>query len=189
MARRCWAISTISGTAATLERATRRRGPAALLRVLTPRWTAEPLSGAGAAERGGRWNEPGTPALYLSEDHVTAFAEYMQDLERPDLLTPYDGAAEHVVDLCDQGVRSALGVDEPVLLCPWKTIARIERRRPPSWDLAAHLGDADGVRVPSAQRPGGVILVLWRWNLASGGARVVAIDPNRDLPRDAASWR
>lgn len=157
-------------------------------RVLTPRWASEPLSGAGAAERGGRWNEPGFPALYLSEDHVTAFAEYMQDLERPGLLTPYDVSAKRIVDLCDPDVRARLAVDHAVLLCPWKTIVRIERRRPPTWDLAARLGETDGVRVPSAQRAGGVNLVLWRWNQPSGGARVVAIDPNRDLPRDAASW-
>ena len=86
------------------------------------------------------------------------------------------------------GGRWRLAVDQAVLLCPWKTIARIERRRPPTWDLAARLGEADGVRVPSAQHAGGVNLVLWRWNQSSGGARVVAIDPNRDLPRDAASW-
>lgn len=158
-------------------------------RVLTPRWAVEPLSGAGAAERSGRWNEPSTPTLYLSADHVTAFAEYMQDLERPGLLTLYDVAAERVVDLCDPRVRAMLGVDQPVLLCPWKTIARIERRRPPAWDLATRLGDVDGVRVPSAQHAGGVNLVLWRWNLAAGGARVLAIDPTRDLPRDAASCR
>ena len=36
---------------------------------------------------------PATPALYLSEIHVTAFAECMQDLERTGLLTPYDVAA------------------------------------------------------------------------------------------------
>jgi RES domain-containing protein len=158
-------------------------------RVLTPRWASLPLSGAGAAERGGRWNAPGSPALYLSEEHITAFAEYMQGLERPGLLTPYDVETQRIVDLCDPKVRNRLAVDDSVLVCPWKTIARIERRRPPTWDLAARLADADGIRVPSAQHCGGVNLVLWRWNLTGGSTRVAAIDPLGDLPRDSTSWR
>src|SRR5262245_1176817 len=50
----------------------------------------------------------------------------MQGLERPGLLTPYDVDAERIVDLCDPNV-----CDDTVLFCPWKTIARIEKRRPP----------------------------------------------------------
>jgi hypothetical protein len=56
-------------------------------------------------------------------------------------------------------VRAALGVGEPVLLCLWKTIARIERGRRPTWELATCLGQGP--------RPGD--------------------RPNRDLPHDDAS--
>lgn len=158
-------------------------------RVLSPRWASAPLSGAGAARRGGRWNEPGQPALYLSEDHITAFAEYMQDLERPGLFTPYHVRAERIADLCDSKTLAVLDVETTTLFCPWARIARIEQRRPPSWALAARLvaADADGARVPSAQRPGGVNLVLWRWN-GEGTAHVGVRDPLADLPRDGSSW-
>lgn len=158
--------------------------------MLTPRWASEPLSGAGAAKRGGRWNVPGQPALYLSEDHTTAFAEYMQDLERPGLFTPYHVAATRIVDLGDRSSRTVLDVDEATLLCPWKAIARIEKRQPPTWTLAAALltAGADGVRVPSAQRVQGFNLVLWRWN-TDDAASVVVLDPQGDLPRDRRSWQ
>lgn len=158
-------------------------------RVLTPRWASEPLSGGGAAKRGGRWNEPGQPALYFSEDHTTAFAEYMQDLERPGLFTPYHVEAERIVDLCDSAVRAAIGVDETAMLCAWKAIARIEKQRPPTWAIAAALlaGGADGVRVPSAQRASGVNIVLWRWN-EPASPRVTVRDPSGDLPLDQRSW-
>ena len=158
-------------------------------RVLTPRWASEPLSGAGAAKRGGRWNEPGQAALYLSEDHATAIAEYMQDLARPGLFAPCHVEAKRIVDLCDPSVRATLEVEEAELLGAWKRIARLEKRRPPSWTIAAGLLaiGADGVRVPSAQQVRGVNLVLWRWNTKSA-ARVTVRDPLGDLPRDRRSW-
>lgn len=53
-----------------------------------------------------------------------------------------------------------------MLFCRWKTIARIERRRPPSC-TSRRLDEADNVRLPSAQHQGGVSLMLRRWNLAS----------------------
>ena len=49
-----------------------------LYRAFTPRWAAEPLSGAGAARSGGRFNRFGQPALYLSLHLDTAAAEYAQ---------------------------------------------------------------------------------------------------------------
>lgn len=157
--------------------------------MLSPRWASEPLSGASAAKCGGRWNAPGQPALYLSEDHATAFAEYMQDLDRPGLFTPYHVEANHIVDLCDSSVRAELDVAEATILGAWKTLARIEKQRPPTWTIAANLLaiGADGVRVPSAQQVRGVSLVLWRWN-TNDAARVAVRDPLGDLPRDRRSW-
>ena len=37
-----------------------------LFRAHNPLWSFQPLSGAGAARAGGRFNRIGTPALYLS---------------------------------------------------------------------------------------------------------------------------
>ena len=70
--------------------------------MLAPKWAHDPLSGAGAASRGGRHNEPGMAALYMSEQFATAIAEYEQDLGiRPGMLCAYDVTADQVVDLCD----------------------------------------------------------------------------------------
>lgn len=55
------------------------------------------LSGAGAAERGGRWNPPGVPAVYCSENSSLALLEILAGLpfgvDRPeyrivDLVVP-----------------------------------------------------------------------------------------------------
>lgn len=150
-------------------------------RVLSPKWASEPLSGAGAAARGGRWNEPGVPALYLSETHGTAIAEYNQSLERPGTFAPYDALADRIVDLCDPAVLKALAIPTDVATCAWKTISRIDGRRPPTWDVAARLiaAGAQGARVPSAQGAG-VNVVLWRWNEPNGAA-VSVVDPFGDL--------
>jgi RES domain-containing protein len=153
-------------------------------RVLAPRWAQAPLSGAGAARRGGRYNEPGTEALYMSLDLMTAVAEYEQDLGiRPGTFCAYEvEVADGIVDLTDAAVRRNLGLDEADLFCPWKEIAFVRRVRPPTWDVAARLigeGRA-GAQVPSTRQPGGLNLVLWRWNDAPG-RRVRVLDPQGDL--------
>ena len=55
-------------------------GPDAIFyRYLTPKWAFVPLSGAGAASEGGRFNRAGVEALYLSLPPQTALEEYRQD--------------------------------------------------------------------------------------------------------------
>lgn len=160
-------------------------------RVLPPKWAARPLSGDGAARHGGRHNEPGRPALYLSEDLNTAVAEYEQDLgTRPGTFCAYQIRIAGMVDLTRPEARDACGIAEQELLYPWKKIAFIEGRRPPTWDLAGRLFTAGfaGVRVPSARQPGGVNIVLWRWN-DHPDRQITAHDPQGDLPRNQDSWR
>lgn len=56
-----------------------RIGPDAVFhRYLTPKWAFLPISGAGAAIDGGRFNRPGVEALYLSGAPQTALEEYRQ---------------------------------------------------------------------------------------------------------------
>lgn len=157
-------------------------------RMLAPRWAFAPLSGDGAARAGGRWNEPGQTALYLSDSHATAIAEYQQDLPRPGTLTAYEVNGATVLDLADPAVRLALGVDDAFIRQPWKQVRDIERKRPSCWDFAAAAAAAGwhGMRVPSVQAPG-ANLVLWRWNEHDGPV-VRHVDPLGDLPRDQASW-
>jgi RES domain-containing protein len=159
-------------------------------RVLAPRWAHDPLSGAGAARNGGRFNEPGVPALYLSEDLLTAIAEYEQELGiRPGTFCAYKVDVEEVVDLTDAAACRELRIRAADLRCAWKTMILAERRQPPSWKIAARLLRAGyaGARVPSMQNPAGVNLVLWRWNDAPNH-RVLPQDPQRDLPRHQRSW-
>jgi RES domain-containing protein len=158
--------------------------------MLAPKWAHAPLSGAGAAIRGGRWNEPGVEALYMSEQFETAVAEYEQDLGiRPGTLCAYEVDVAGVVDLVDVAVCRKLAVTAADLRCPWKQITFVDKERPPSWDIARRLLGlgAAGVRVPSVQPIGGANLVLWRWNDAPE-RKVEALDPMRDLPKDQSSW-
>ncbi len=152
-------------------------------RVLSPRWAHAPLAGGGAARHGGRYNRPGVSALYLSEQLETAVSEYQQDLgDRPGTFVAYDVEGAAVLDLTDPAVLRGVGASPAELEAPWKRLAFIEGRDPPTWRLADLLARrADGVRVPSLARRGGVNLVLWRWN-ETGGPTVTARDPRGELP-------
>jgi RES domain-containing protein len=120
------------------------------------------------------------PALYLSADHGTAIAEYMQALIHPGTLAPYDVDTDAILDLTDASVRASVGIDDAVLTLPWRRIRDVERLVPASWTLAkdAHAAGFDGCLVPSTQAKG-VNLVLWRWDRA--GAKVILVDPIGEL--------
>ena len=153
-------------------------------RVLAPRWAHAPLSGAGAARHGGRYNAPGSAALYLSEDLLTAIAEYGQELGiRPGTFCAYELDVADIVDLTQETTRATLGVTLEDLLAPWQEIAFVRGKRPPTWNLAHRLQEIGcaGARVPSAVLPNTANIVLWRWNDAPD-RRVVAHDPLGDLP-------
>ena len=158
-------------------------------RVLAPKRAHSPLGGEGAAHHGGRFNEPGVPALYLSKDLMTAVMEYEQDLgSRPGTFCAYAVETAGVVDLTDTRVLAAVNATAQVLRCPWKQIALVEHDRPPTWDLFRRLIDRGcaGLLAPSVVSPSGVNLVSWRWNDAPN-RRVTALDPNKELPRDQSS--
>ena len=160
-------------------------------RVLAPKWAHEPLSGSGAARHGGRYNLPGMAALYLSEDLLTAVAEYEQELGiRPGTFCAYEVDVAGVVDLADEQVRATMPIGLEELLGPWQEIAFVRGGQPPTWALAQRLQTQGcaGARVPSAILPATANLVLWRWNDAPD-RRVVAHDPLGDLPVDQSAWR
>jgi RES domain-containing protein len=159
-------------------------------RILAPKWAYDPLSGEGAARFGGRFNPKGTPALYLSEEIDTAFAEYQQDLlVRPGTFCAYQLDVAGIIDLCNPATQAAIRIDEQILLSPWKEILLVQKRQLPTWGLVVQLLKlgVTGVRVPSAQKQGGVNLVLWRWN-DDPPRRVNVLDPKRELPSNQDSW-
>jgi RES domain-containing protein len=160
-------------------------------RVLAPRWAHAPLSGAGAARHGGRYNAPGTAALYLSEDLLTAIAEYEQELGiRPGTFCAYEVDVADIIDLMDESTRAGLGVTLQDLLAPWQEMAFVRGEQPPTWTLAQRLreGGCAGARVPSAMLNNAANLVLWRWN-DKPDRRVAAHDPLGDLPLNQSAWR
>lgn len=152
-------------------------------RMLSVRWQREPLSGAGAARVGGRWNRSGQAALYLAADHATAIAEFHQSLVMPGTLVGYDVRSAGIVDLTSGATLDRLGIDLASILTEWRTIVTIERDEPPSWGVADRLIAAGlhGALVPSAQRAGGINLVLWRWSSDGDGSQVRLLDPRGDL--------
>ena len=107
-------------------------GPSNYYRYLTPKWAYLPLSGAGAASAGGRFNRPGVEALYLSAEPETALAEYKQgsSLPKPATLVAYEIELADVVDLSagyDADHWSSSWADWS---CDRRWIARVEHRTP-----------------------------------------------------------
>lgn len=159
-------------------------------RILTPRWSFDPLSGAGSAKNGGRFNRPGQHALYLSEEVETALAEYQQNMLRtpkPGMLAAYTVDIDEMIDLTDSNTLSSLGIDNKALECPWK-ILRSRGEAVPTWDLVDRL-IADGVagaRVSSFAAAGGINVVLWDWQAPPNVVNVS--DPDDDLPKNQSSW-
>ncbi|WP_287129004.1 hypothetical protein [Candidatus Cyanaurora vandensis] len=73
----------------------------------------------------------------MSEEIDTAFAEYQQELlVRPGTFCAYCLAMENIVDLCDPAIRKAIPITEETLFCPWKEILLVQKRKPPSWEVA-----------------------------------------------------
>lgn len=160
-------------------------------RVLAPKWAHTPLSGAGAALNGSRFNRPGIDALYTSFDPMTAMIEYEQEFGiRPGTLCPYDASIWPIADLTDAKTLGALNVKPADLECPWKEIAWVNHQDPPTWRLADRLinDGIAGIKVPSFQNKMGFNLVLWKWaDVKTRSLRV--LDPMGDLPMNQDSWR
>ena len=163
-------------------------------RAHDPRSSFKPLSGDGAAVHGGRFNPKGTPALYVALDPMTAVKEAAQGFARkfePCVLCTYEVDCEDVVDVRGEKQRSAAGVGEEEMACPWFADAAAGAK-PASWRLARRLiaDGAAGILAPSFVRgatPGDVNLVLWDW---SGRLphKVAVFDPGGRLPKNQLSW-
>lgn len=163
-------------------------------RAHDPRWSFSPLSGAGAATHGGRFNPKGVPALHLTLDILSAIREAQQGLPRkidPLVLCRYEVDCENVVDLTNPGVLLDLLISPADLAGGWLLSAQAGET-PASWDIAKRLiaSGVTGVIVPGFA-PGVTSvdrnLVLWRWG-PDLPCQVSVHDPSNRLPKNALSW-
>jgi len=146
----------------------RYRGQA--FRAHDPGWAWNPESGEGARRHGGRFNEKGVPALYLSLRYETAWAEAQQSFPfkpQPLTLCAYDVDCNRIVDLRDRAACDAAGISPVDLGCAWEAL-QARSITPPTHELAKRLvrHGAAGILVPSfapGAPTGAVNLVLWSW--------------------------
>ena len=162
-------------------------------RAHDPNWAWSPLSGAGAALKGRRFNWPGLDTLYLSLSFTTVFREVSGGFAHrltPYVLCSYDIDCADIVDLRTDADRAALGVDLGDLSCAWGD-ALIARREPASWGVVRRLREdgCAGILVPSFANGATADdqnLVLWRWG-PELPHRVTVYDPAGKLPKNQRS--
>ncbi|MCA0241257.1 MAG: RES family NAD+ phosphorylase [Proteobacteria bacterium] len=162
-----------------------------LFRAHAPRWASLPMSGAGAAARGGRFNREGVQALYLSLEELTALREYQQTSPflPPCTMCSYTVALRRLVDLR----QLHRGDPWDALWHDWREDWRhlqLERHiEPPTWVLADMVlaQGHTGILFPSQAQPGGTNVVVYLDQLKDGN-EVQVNDPEGRLPRDQASW-
>lgn len=162
-----------------------------LFRALTPRWAYLPLSGAGAASAGGRFNRYGIDALYLSLASATAIAEYQQSAVRlpPLTLCEYRATLPALVDLrrLNEGTWDPLWQDWAT---DWRASLCDLKLEPSTWamgDLAIAAGYG-GIIFPSLAHPSGVNVVLFLDAFEAAGGGISVHDPDGLLPSNNRSW-
>lgn len=168
--------------------------PGTRYRAHDPKWSFKPISGAGAAVHGGRFNPKGVEALYLSLTIMTAIREASQGLAfkiEPYVLCSYDVDCSDIADLRTNAGRAAHHVDLADMACAWFAEAA-SGREPPSWRIARQLAAQGraGVVVPSfapGATDGDDNLVLWKWGRRLPH-RVNVFDPSGRLPKNQLSW-
>ena len=107
----------------------------------------------------------------------------------PATLAAYQVTAASVVDF-SRGFDPAVWAPEWVDWdCAWKKVARIDKKTPASWKLGDAVIAAGncGLMFPSTRHAGGVNLVIYPHNLATGDT-VRVHDPDGRLPVDQSSW-
>ncbi|WP_293905596.1 RES domain-containing protein [Phenylobacterium sp.] len=158
-------------------------------RAHDPNWSWTPLSGAGAALKGRRFNWPGLETLYLSLSFNTVFREVSGGFAHrltPYVLCSYDVDCDDVADLRTEAGRANLRVELASLACAWGSDLAVGRE-PASWRVVRRLlaeGHA-GALVPSFANGATADdqnLVLWRWG-PDLPHRVTAYDPSGKLPK------
>jgi RES domain-containing protein len=164
-------------------------------RAHDPQWSYSPISGAGAAIRGQRFNPKGIEALYLALTVEGAFLEITQGFAAkflPCTMCSYEVDCDDLADLRTEEGRKLHNIDLEDMGCAWFSFLA-EGKEPPSWGIARRLiaeGFA-GALVPSfavGTTPDKANLVLWDWS-DKPPHQVVVFDPKGQLPKNQKSWR
>jgi RES domain-containing protein len=157
-------------------------------------WAFTPLSGDGAKKFGGRFNRPGTAALYTSLDLITAWMEAQQGFPfkpQPMTMAAYRVDCADIADLNASEMQQCLGYSAADLGCAWEEQA-LQKREPLTWLLADRLQTQGiaGILVRS-YAPGCTAdncnLVLWQWSPAEPHS-IQVIDDLQRLPKTQDSW-
>jgi len=141
-----------------------------IYRALNPVYARDPLSGAGAAKYGGRFNRIGTPALYCSLEPDTAIREANQvGTLQPTTLIAIHAAARSLFDGRDEAALATYSSSAVLLADPGWRERMLRGEAVPTHDLGVRLIDDGfaGIIVPSYAKgapPAALNLVLWRWN-------------------------
>ncbi|MDT0575851.1 RES family NAD+ phosphorylase [Croceicoccus sp. F390] len=140
-----------------------------LYRALNPVYARDPLSGAGAARYGGRFNRIGRAALYTSLAPETALREANQvGTLQPTTLVAYQADVGPLLDGREAKALVPFGMTPTLLDDPAWRDRMLSRQSVPSHDLAeaALARGFAGILVPSYARaapPDALNLVLWKW--------------------------
>ncbi len=156
-----------------------------LYRALNPVWAREPLSGAGAAKFGGRFNPRGTPALYTSLRPEKAIREANQvGSFQPVTLVGYRAAIANIFDGCNPACLAQHELTPQMLGDPGWRDAMVGGKRARTQHLALDLIAAgyNGLLAPS-YAPGSTMddrnLILWVWGPAPPVELQLIDDENR----------
>ncbi len=155
-----------------------------LFRYAQPKYMSEPyrLTGVGSVRNGGRWNVKDLiPANYFSTDPTTAAAEadakaiaagWPAHTLVPLTRVVFGITLRSVLDLTVAATQAVLNVTPAQLTtCPWSAEQAAGREAlTQAVGRAAFETYAEGLLVPSAQRPGGVNLVVFPPHLRPGSS-------------------
>lgn len=161
---------------------------AIVFRAASLKFYATTHSTVGARTRGGRFNRPGTSALYLALDADTALAEYWQtDPPAPLVLIPNELTATRLLDLRG-GPPAGFGEHWTSWADDWK-LAREEvdngnaAANCPSWMCGEDaIGrKLSGIIYPSTKRASGANVVLFTDNIVAGTMALRVLDPSGEI--------
>lgn len=144
---------------------------------------------------GGRFNRPGTLALYTALTIIGAIREAspLGKPFHPITLCQYAVDCDNILDTRDAKVLKREAISAEDLSCPAWRIDMFAGRMPASQKLSEKLGEKGyaGLIVKSFA-PGAASgehnLVLWRWRKRRPH-KIAVIDQEKRLPRNAASWQ